>query len=343
MNPPGLLIGIGRGIGAKVAGPSNPEPQPQPEPEPGPEGVSVETGPPEMSEKVLNTFMAILCDGIFTCVDEPTANKIIEDSLTLFNDDEEALAKVLELKILGKHTPFFYVIANRNCGQSTPSAGNSDPGMPPLLKRMLEICKELSMATQDDIMLALYLDSDNELFQTLRPYLPRFDVKPHKSFFNGEEDQATFTVTTLTSDTFKVAFKIPRFYDRLLIDSVISSYFLASGQRWTLEAVADGATWQFVLSEKGVGPVTGFFNPENGDKVYRTVKVIINPENQTLARLPFKTSYAIHEKGHNQAKIRLNGTDSQFYGTPLVSGKNREVSGEIEITSQVVNRFGARG
>ncbi|KAF6743350.1 hypothetical protein DFP72DRAFT_933599 [Ephemerocybe angulata] len=188
----------------------------------------------ESEEQTKKDLIAILCNGIFSRVDEAQANKIIGACLRLFSGDKKELAQFLESKLLGGHTPFFYIIANRQF-QIGQSAGSSKQGMPPLLRGLLGICKEISKEAQRDMLQALYQGSSNELFQSLRPYLSHFDMIPPKSFFDGEEDQPTFTVTTISDQTFTVAFKIPRFYDRMLIDSVVSTYFLASGQRWSLK------------------------------------------------------------------------------------------------------------
>lgn len=179
---------------------------------------------PLQGEK-LNSLTGVLCDGMFSYADEEKATQIITECLKLCDGSKDTLSQVLQTKYVSNHSPFFWVIANLPISKQTESPRT----VPPLLTKFLEICSDLLDDTQNDIVQGLFITSDDALYQLVRPTLPTFATPIPKSFFQGEGDQPEYKVSSGTGSSFELDFKIPRFYDRIIIDKEISYHFVAKG------------------------------------------------------------------------------------------------------------------
>ncbi|KAJ2919946.1 hypothetical protein MD484_g478, partial [Candolleomyces efflorescens] len=201
----------------------------------------------------LNALTGILCDGMFSYADEEKATQIIAECRKVCDGIKDAeLSQVLQTKYVSNHTPFFWVIAN------LPQSERSKPQrtIPPLLTELLKICGDLLDETQNDIVQGLFVNSDDPLYQLIRPRLPSFATPPPKRFFQAESDQTEYSVSIPTAPQqsyFELTFSIPRFYDRIIIDKEVSYHFVAIGSLWRFAAIAtpeaSESAWHFELAE----------------------------------------------------------------------------------------------
>lgn len=181
-------------------------------------------------DQFVKQLTAIFCDGLFSYTDEATATSIIEKSLQLCDGSRDTLSELVQTKFFAKHSPFFLTIANRKAdGGLNPLI--SRKAVPPLLTELFELCGELKEETQEEIMQALYTDSESDLFEALKSHLPLFHRQSPHSFFDGDEGKPSLRATTHGPDSFTISISIPRFYDRMLIDKEVSFQFLAIGAR----------------------------------------------------------------------------------------------------------------
>lgn len=181
-------------------------------------------------ESFVKQLTAIFCDGLFSYADEQTAASIIERSLKLCDNSRDTLSDIVQTKFFAKQSPFHLTIANRRVdGGLSPLV--SRKLIPPLLSKLFEICGDLRESTQEEIMQALYIDSDNDLFVAINGKLPSFHRQFPQSFLDDQEQKPKFTASSHGPDSFTINFKIPRFYDRILIDKEVSFQFLAIGTK----------------------------------------------------------------------------------------------------------------
>ncbi|KAJ2919947.1 hypothetical protein MD484_g479, partial [Candolleomyces efflorescens] len=171
---------------------------------------------------------ATLCDGLFSYADTDTATRIINQSLTHCGGSRAILSQVIQTQFIAGHTPFYWVVAN------APKAEKSGPQytIPPLLDQFLELCEDdLLKETKRDLMDGLLVASNDALYRLIRSKLTFLGGPTASSFFQDESDQPVYKVSPSSDRSFyfELAFNIPRFYDRILIDGEISHDFIASG------------------------------------------------------------------------------------------------------------------
>lgn len=169
----------------------------------------------------MKRLKATLCGGIFAYADEPTAVRIIEDSAKICGASPDTLSQILQTKFFSGHTPFYWAIINRH----------SNPGTPPLLTKLFGACSlPLTRESQEDVLAAFYACYDSDLYLDIKDKIP--DMPTHipynSSFFEGKANSPVL-IATLEHDDFRtrVTLKIPRFFDRLVVDELIILEFLA--------------------------------------------------------------------------------------------------------------------
>ncbi|KAJ3495298.1 hypothetical protein NMY22_g19955 [Coprinellus aureogranulatus] len=105
-------------------------------------------------ENRMKHHIATLCDGLFSHADEETTSRIIDESLKHCGS-EQTFVQVVQKKFVAKHTPFYWVIVNRD-----PQPGR----IPPLLVRLFDLCPALTQETKEEIVKALLIDCDDSQY-----------------------------------------------------------------------------------------------------------------------------------------------------------------------------------
>ena len=140
---------------------------------------------------------------------------------------DQTLSQVLQEKFFGGHTPFYWAIA----------AKDPQSHAFPLLKGLILSGHELTKATQQDIVAALHVEFDSVLYDAVKPILMAVDTLniSSPSFFQGDEYRPVVTTSTRSKATeTTVRFDIPRFFDRLLVDTDFALRFYVLGEGGSL-------------------------------------------------------------------------------------------------------------
>lgn len=168
----------------------------------------------------MKRLKAALCPGIFSHANEQAATHILEDLLKICGGSTETLSGVLQTGFFAGHTPFHWLIAKRH----------STPGTPPLFRRLLSVCESLSDEAQKEIADTFYKEYDSDLYMTVKPMLGAYatnDAYSTSEFFASIEDRP---VVTHSGTNGTPEFRIPKFFDRVMVDEDVSIMFLSHGQ-----------------------------------------------------------------------------------------------------------------
>ncbi|TEB28508.1 hypothetical protein FA13DRAFT_1735649 [Coprinellus micaceus] len=302
---------------------------------------------------------ASLCRGIFSYADADAAEKIVAECLKICGGSEETLAALLQSKIVFGSTPFRWVIANRPAHEPTNPKLKADPNLnleleedrdtvPPLFLRLLMVCdqaqKALEKEAQEEIMEILGLYYHSDVYAAVKHRLtlvPTHHLDNPETFFQGRGDgivAAAEQSRDLQSST-KINFRIPKFFDRLLVDKQVWFEFLALGRN----------TVRFMATAK---------TPTSGNRLSLHFAIRINWRTGYLdrwivcnVRLTLKNSFSVPDSsgrfseemglcvdpGTVETEYELIKDETieglQWYANPK-SGPCRTLSGTITLSTQ---------
>ena len=172
----------------------------------------------------MKKLTAAFCDAIFSCPDQATVDKVIDNSLRLCGGSEGTLSTVLQTKFFVGHTPFYWAIMNKDLKCA---------GIPLLLQKLLSICgNTVDQMTQADMIYGLLRikETEDSLYQLIRPYLGTDDTRSLTSFFRNKEPQPTARATSGGDCSCNVKVCIPLLFDRLALDKEVCLTFIAMGE-----------------------------------------------------------------------------------------------------------------
>lgn len=168
----------------------------------------------------MKRLKASLCPGMFAYADEQLATQILDECLKICGGSAETLSAVIQTKFFVGHTLFYWLIIKRH----------SKSGTPPLFTELLSVCESLDIATQEEIADAFWKEYDSDLYVAVKDKLisvPTHEAYTTSEFFLDEGDQPA--ITSSGPRTGSVKFRIPKFFDRILVDEKITFVFLTLG------------------------------------------------------------------------------------------------------------------
>jgi len=191
---------------------------------------------PIVTPELLKTLTSILCDGMFSFADQTTADRIVGDCLDAVNGFKEILCEIVETKFVENRTPFFWIITN--LPESERKKPREERTVPPLLATLIGFFDEgLKGIVQDDVVEGLLVHSDDNLFQILLPHVPEIAPPENPSFHLRDVEGPTHDFAAadrVHEESFTMNFKIPRFYDRIVLNGEVTIRFIAMGEHHSL-------------------------------------------------------------------------------------------------------------
>lgn len=171
-------------------------------------------------EHRMKRLKAALCPGIFSYADEDAATQILDDALKICGRSTETLSEVIQTKFFAGHTPFHWLMTKKH----------SKTGVPPLFLRLLSVCETLSAEAQEEIADTFYQEYNSDLYTVVKPKLTVNahmipDAYSESAFFSSDEDRPV----THSGTNGCATFRIPKFFDRIMVDEGISIVFPSRG------------------------------------------------------------------------------------------------------------------
>ena len=102
--------------------------------------------------------------------------------------------------------------------------------------------RSLNPTTQADIVRAFFVEYDSDLYRAVRPYIARSNVGAYKAgseiLSTGPREDGGYNSPRVTASSYvagnvekaTIEFRIPNFFNRLLVDEKVSLQFLVCGE-----------------------------------------------------------------------------------------------------------------
>ncbi|TEB19052.1 hypothetical protein FA13DRAFT_491426 [Coprinellus micaceus] len=214
-----------------------------------------------------------LSDGLFSSdpTDEASATQVIDECVKICGGLSETLSEILQTPFLASHTPFYWAIVNHDHNIS-----ESRVTLPPLLSKLLDLCvpqiqveggqrhlnreRSLNLATQADIVRAFFVEYNSDLYRAVQPYISRssvggckagsevLSIKPRED--EGDDGPRVVVSSYVAENVEKatIEFRIPKFFNRLLVDEKISFQFLVCGEPEPYHDIFSIRAWLGILT-----------------------------------------------------------------------------------------------